>query len=190
MQAALSNINVAKLSRLLPWLGAAVLLVGVGVYLHSRGSHLAAQRDTANAQAKASYKPAPKLKSVTLDRAARLTAGKFIIDAVQRKNLAEAWKLSAPELKAGMTYKQWMTGNIPVTPFPGPIASAPLKVDVSQPTKALLEVAIVPKFKKDASSAGVFSLNMRTIGTGKAKKWVVVSWVTRYVPPIPATPGS
>ena len=83
-----------------------------------------------------------------LSPAARLTAGKFIIDAVQRKNLAEAWTLVGPELKVDTTYKQWLTGNISVIPFTGKLASAPLKIDVSQPRLALLEVALVPKSGK------------------------------------------
>src|SRR5262249_16018034 len=119
--------------------------------------------------------------------AARLAAGRFVIDAVQRKNLAEAWKLSSPELRAGMTHKEWMTGDIPVIPFPDQIVSAPLKVDMSTKNRALLEVALVSKHPKRVPG-GVFWMEMRAIGAGEDRHWVVTSWVPRYSPPIPSNP--
>src|SRR5262245_42048513 len=143
MQAVHSAINWTKLSRVLPWLGAAILVAGIVVFLINRTHQADAKQNAADKAAAASYRAQPKPKTLPLERAARLAAGRFVIDAVQRKNLAEAWKLSGSEIRAGMTYKEWMTGDIPVIPFPDKIVSAPLKVDISTKNHALLEVAIV-----------------------------------------------
>ncbi len=188
MQAVLSNLNWSKLSRLLPWLGAAILVAGIVVFLVHRTNQVDAAQNAADKQSTLSQPPAGP-KAVPLPRAARITAGKFVIDAVQRKDLAAAWKLVGPELKAGVTYKQWLKGDIPVVPFPVALASAPLKVDLATANKAVLEVALVPKKASQRKAGGVFWLNMRTIGTGKNRHWVVTSWVPRYAPPIPSNPS-
>src|SRR5512143_3141110 len=52
-------------------------------------------------------------KTVKLSAEQRQVAGRFILTAVARKNLAEAWSLASPELKAGISRKQWLTGAIP-----------------------------------------------------------------------------
>jgi len=184
MQAVASIFTPSRLARILPWLAAALLIAGLVVFLVNR-SHQISATDKANdaAGAKTFKKPLP-LKAVKLSPAARLTAGKFIIDAVQRKNLAEAWTLSGPELKVDTTYKQWMTGNISVIPFTGKLASAPLKIDVSRPRYALLEVALVPKNGKMADG-GFFFLELKKFGT----KWKVTSWVPRGTNPIPVNPA-
>jgi len=184
MQAVASIFTPNRLARILPWLAAALLIAGLVVFLVNR-SHQVSATDKANDQAAAKtfHKPLP-LKAVKLSAAARLTAGKFIIDAVQRKNLPEAWTLVGPELKVDTTYKQWLTGNIPVIPFTGKLASAPLKIDVSQPRLALLEVALVPKNGK-MSEGGFFFLEMKKFGT----KWKVTSWVPRGTNPIPVNPA-
>jgi hypothetical protein len=189
MQAALSSFNWSKLSRLLPWLGAAILIAGIVVFLIQRTHQGDAQRKALNQHFAATYKAPPTTKTVPLSRAARITAGKFVIDAVQRKNLAEAWTLVAPEMKAGYTLKTWLKGDIPVVPFPAALSSAPLKVDLATAHKAILEVALVPKEASQRRAGGVFWLNMRTVGTGKNSHWVVTAWVPRYSPPVPTTPG-
>jgi hypothetical protein len=188
MQAALSTINWSKVTRVLPWLGAAILIAGIVVFLINRTHRIDAKENSANKAAAASYKPQRQPKTVPLDRAARLAAGRFVIDAVQRKNLAEAWKLSGSEIRGGMTYKEWMTGDIPVIPFPDKIVSAPLKIDISTKNHALVEVALVSAHPKKVPG-GVYWLEMRAIGAGKNRHWVVVSWVPRYAPPIPSNPG-
>jgi hypothetical protein len=189
MQAALSNLSWSRLSRLLPWLGAAILIAGIVVFLVNRTHQVDAAQNAADKHAAATYKPPANPKSVPLSQAARLTAGRFVIDAVQRKDLAAAWKIVGPELKAGTSYKEWLKGNIAVVPFPAALASAPLKVDLSTPSRAVLEVALVPKKASERKAGGVFWLNMKTIGSGKNRHWVVTSWVPRYAPPIPSNPA-
>jgi hypothetical protein len=42
----------------------------------------------------------------------------FVNHAVKRQNPAAAYDVTAPELRAGMSRKEWSTGNIPAYPFP------------------------------------------------------------------------
>ena len=42
----------------------------------------------------------------------------FVRTAVRRNDLAASWHLIHPNLKQGMTKEQWLTGDIPVVPFP------------------------------------------------------------------------
>src|SRR4249919_115883 len=42
----------------------------------------------------------------------------FIHTAVIRKNLDLGWRVSTANVHAGLTHAEWMSGTIPVTPFP------------------------------------------------------------------------
>ena len=86
-----------------------------------------------------------KTKNAPLEPSARLVAGRFINSAVARKNLAVSWPLVGPELKAGLTKKDWLSGDIPVIPFNAAIGQVRLKIDSSQPNHALIEALILPK---------------------------------------------
>ena len=73
-------------------------------------------------------------KQVPLDAAARKVAGRFILTAVARQNLAESYALAHPELRQGMSKREWLTGNIPVVYYPAKqIETATFKVDESYP---------------------------------------------------------
>jgi hypothetical protein len=124
---------------------------------------------------------------VPLERAARLVAGRFVLTAVQRKNLGEAWKLSGAQLRQGLSYKQWLTGNIPVVPFLSEIKLAPMKVDLSSKNYALLEVILVPK--KASARPEIFTIEVAAIGKGTKRHWVVTSWAPRSRPTIPNNPN-
>jgi hypothetical protein len=188
MQAVASLFNTNRLVRVLPFLGAALLVAGIVVFLVNRGNDVAAQDRANNIAAAKSYKAPPKLKTTPLSREVRLVAGKFILDNVQRKNLAEGYSLVAPSMRAGMTKKEWLKGDIPVIPFTVPLATAPLKVDLSRPRHALLEVALIAKSGKK-QDGGFFFLELKKFGTGSKAKWLVTSWVPRYAPPIPTNPA-
>ena len=47
------------------------------------------------------------------------TLDAFVVAAVERKDLSRAYDLSTPTLRGGMTRAQWLTGSIPVAPYPG-----------------------------------------------------------------------
>lgn len=119
-------------------------------------------------------------KNVPVDPAVRRVAGRFILTAVQRKHLAEAWTLAGPHIRQDLTYAQWLTGNIPVVPVFDPIVGATYKTDYSHPSEVLLEVAlIVEKTAKSDHSAKIFYITLKRFGADR--RWLVDGWVP-YVP--------
>src|SRR5262245_29632083 len=60
----------------------------------------------------------PKVPSdVRRDVTATLDA--FVVAAVERRDLSRAYDLSTPTLRGGLTRGQWLSGSIPVAPYPG-----------------------------------------------------------------------
>ena len=120
-----------------------------------------------------------------LSKEARHVAIRFVQTAVARKNLAEAWTLVGPNLRGGLSRKQWLTGNNPVVPYPAAaIDYAPYKIDYSYTNSALLEVALLAK-KTAKIKSQLFMLQLKKIGSGATAHWVVDNWVPRSVPVVP-----
>ena len=182
--------------RWLPWVSGAVLVVG-GVVASVHFFH---PWNTAKP-----FPPPPpsttplqlpvKEKTVPLEPEARRVAGRFLLTAVARRNLAEAYDLVGPQLRQGMTRAQWETGNIPVVPYPVSLDRvAPLKVDFSNRNHVLLEVVLLPRATAKVNGGEVvkpqlFYLELRAYGKGKARHWVVTGWVPRGAPAIPLPGG-
>lgn len=130
--------------------------------------------------AQTTYPDAPKPKSVKFDGLARDVAKKFILTAVARKNLEQAYAIAGPQIREGMTLKQWNTGNIAVVPFKvNAQTQANIKVDESYANSAKLEVLMsTPGVKSQ-----IFFLDL----IKKKGVWLVNAWVPRSPPPIPGT---
>ena len=122
---------------------------------------------------------------------ARQAAGEFILAAAGRENLAKAWTLSHPELKkqCGCTYKQWLTGNIPVQYYPtGNLEGATFGVDESTARRVVLEVLLSPKEGEEVEPQPFF-IGLRAVGKGAKLKWLVDYWAPIVGIPVPQTPG-
>ena len=120
-------------------------------------------------------------KQVPLDKEARRVAGRFILTAVARENLGESYDLVHPELRQGMTKREWLTGNIPVVYYPAKaIEAATFKVDESYPDEAILEVALLPKDSTRVKPQ-IFFIGLKKTGT----HWRVNYWVPRAAPAVP-----
>src|SRR6476469_137433 len=172
--------------KLLPWCAALVLAAGVVAAIVRFVPSTNGTTDSGKTEnpTRVSTK-APN--TVPLSKEARDVAGRFILTAVRRQHLGEAWKLSGPEIRQDLTHKQWMTGNIPVVPYLHPISVTPMKIDYSFKNTALVEVALVPK-KGVKGTTYLFWLELKRVGTGPKAHWLVWSWVPRYAPAIPANP--
>jgi len=120
-----------------------------------------------------------------LPQEARDVAVRFIQTAVARENLEEAWTLVGPNLRGGLTKKEWLTGNNPVVPYPiDKLEVAPYKVDESYETSALIEVALLPRMGSGVRSQ-VFFLGLKKVGSGSRTRWVVDNWVPRASAVVP-----
>lgn len=51
-------------------------------------------------------------------RQVRKVLARFLSTAVARKDVASSWPLAGPQLRSGLTRKEWDTGSIPVQPYP------------------------------------------------------------------------
>ena len=98
--------------------------------------------------------------------------------AVARQDLAAAWKISGPNIRGGLTYAEWKTGNIPVVPYPiGSLKLAPFKIDYSYADEATIEIALLPKAGATIKPQ-LFSLLLNQVrGADGKRHWIVDNWV-------------
>lgn len=124
-------------------------------------------------------------------RAAREAAGEFVLAAVGREDLAKAWKLADRQLKqdCACTYKEWLTGNIPVQYFPTKgLEGAAFSVTEVDPGRVVLEVLLTPGTNKAGLEPTAFYIGLRQ--RGKDAPWRVDYWAPVNMVAVPATPGS
>ena len=112
----------------------------------------------------------PKIR-LTIPPEARRVAGKFVLTAAMRRHLDEAWPLAGPEVRQGMTYKEWLRGNIAVAPIFGGIESAPMSVEAAAKNWALLKILVKPA--DHSAQPAFFTMRLDRVATGTAKHWVV-----------------
>jgi hypothetical protein len=165
------------------WVGLAVLVTGVAAatiaFFGDTGTKVPETKSNVPATL---YTPR---KQVPLDKAARRTAGRFLLTAVPRKNLAESYELTHPELRQGLSLKEWLTGNIPIQYYPADnLEVATFKVDESYTDEAIIEVALLPK-KGEKIKPQIFYIGLKKVGSGPAAEWKVNYFAPRSPPAIP-----
>ena len=166
--------------RRLLWASLIVLAIGVMALTFALFRNTGDAKETFSNEPADIYKPE---KTVGIPNEARVVAGKFIKTAVGRKNLAASYDLIAPELRQGMTRKEWETGNIPVVYYPsGNLELATFKVDRSFKNEVVWQVYMVPK-PGSGTDPAVFYLGLKR--TSADAPWKVFYWVPRYQPAIP-----
>ena len=101
------------------------------------------------------------------------TLDHFVRTAVLRRHVDDSYDLVTGNLRAGMTRKQWHTGDIPVTPFAAKdFAFAKSKLEYSHGNVARYNVLIWAKPKATTSSTS-FSIELHAVGAGKTRHWLV-----------------
>lgn len=173
-----------KFQKALPWAAGAILALGVITFLQVLNS----PKD--DDPAPASSGPAQLInepRTVPPSPEARRVVAQFINTAVARKNLAQAWKISGPEIKAGLTHKQWLSGEIPVIPYDiASVSRAPVRLDWSYPKEVGFTVSLLPK---DGSSEKpqTFNITVKKYGKGASAKWLVDYWAPYSPAAVPDT---
>jgi hypothetical protein len=105
-------------------------------------------------------------------------ASRFVVTALGRQHLAEAWTLATSELRNAVTYKQWLAGEMPIPPFPvNNLKATGYQVVASAPNKILLQVLLVPKPGTEYQATRYDMTLVRRGG-----KWKV-SYLVPYAPP-------
>jgi hypothetical protein len=127
-------------------------------------------------------------KESDVPKAARVAAGEFVLAAVGRENLPKAWKLADRTMKrdCGCTYKQWLTGSIPVQFFPTKgLRGAAFSVDEVTPGHVILQVLLTPA-ESSGLKATAFYIGLRQRGSGAP--WLVDYWAPVNTVAVPAAP--
>jgi hypothetical protein len=159
-----------RVTKALPYVAALVLVAGgiaVLIAFFGNTAHEATPKTPPGAVIDNSVPP----KTVPVPDSAKTVAAKYITTAMTRQNLPLSWKLTHPSLKAGYTYKQWLTGNIPVQFFPRKnFAGATYKVQWSHPDDVMLDVYI---FGKPANLGQAFFIELKPVSKDGKKQWLV-----------------
>ena len=171
-------------------LAAAVLVVGIGAYIASRPDPSPATNTETYGRDYELPVTETTYKASDLPKGVQTIAGQFILAAAGREDLAKAWKLTHPELRAqcGCTYKEWLTGNIPVQYYPtGDIKTAAFEIAEITPDEIFLRVLVLPKDSAKVKPQ-VFDIGLKSFGKGAKKTWLVNYWNAKVSIPVPATP--
>jgi hypothetical protein len=177
-----------RVNRWLPWIAGLVLAAGVIAFLAVYFNNTAESTSTPLEKAPA-YVPKQE-KSVPIARAQRELAGKFILAAVMRRDPVQAYKLSGPDIRQGETLKEWIRDwknpnvGVPIVPYTVPLDKAPMRVETSTKSEAVLEVVLIPK-SGDVSQTTQFWLGMNAYGKGKNRHWLVNYWAPSTRPSVP-----
>ena len=175
------------MSRLFPWISVLILVAGGVAFTIAHFGTNTAKPLTSSGAPQGPVQVVKPNVTAPVPKAAKLVAGKFILTAVQRKHLDQAWKLVTPSIRQGLTHKQWMSGNIAVVPWLGRIGVTPLKVDYSYAREVEFTVAILPA-KGEKTQGDYFVIVLKKVGSGKDARWLVDQWVPRDPNPIRANP--
>lgn len=178
--------NSRTFNRWLPWLAAAVLAAGAIAFLVAKYSNTATPINTPVSNKPAAV-PKPQPVETKLAPDARRVAALFVHTAVARKNLAAAWKITAGSLKEGTTYKEWLTGDIAVVPYPA-ARNAGLSINYSHKNDADLLFALTPR-KGVKLKPQFFEMMLARVGRPGAKHWVVTYWAPYSHPQVPSAPN-
>jgi hypothetical protein len=120
------------------------------------------------------------------------TAREFVLTAVARERLPAAWALAHEDLRAGLTREQWNRGEIPVVPYP--VDAANWRIGYSYPEEVGLEVYVEP-VAGEPIRAMVFDMQLKAVGSGEGRRWLVAGWSPRggtlfAQPPLSASPAA
>jgi hypothetical protein len=100
---------------------------------------------------------------------ARRVAGEFLLTALAREHLDRAWPIAGPEVREGMTYKNWLTGNIAVPVANGGVGLTHVSIDSLAPTEVWLRVLVDPAKAGKQFKPMVYSVRLNKIH----RHWVV-----------------
>ena len=184
-----SVLSSRKLQKALPWIAGGVLALGVITFLQVLNSP---DKEAAPTQQNVAAQVAKEPKTVPPEPEAKKLVTQFLntaVDrdgsmAVARKKLDAAWKISSPNVRGGLTKREWLTGNIPVVPYDvSSVERAPVRLDWSYPNEASFAVMLLPKGNKSAEKPQTFFITVKKFGKGANARWMV-DYFAPYAPPV------
>lgn len=200
MNAVSTSLSSQRTSRIIFWVGAALLVAALVVFIVNKSHH--GSSPAASKSAAAQVKEAqtlihqPKRQAqvasngtwAKVPASAKLAVSRFIVDGAGERNLAAAWAVTHPSMRQGFTYKQWVHGNaLPFQVFPEMNFKVPMSFSLSHWNghDLLAEVGVASKYK---TGRGGYTFEVGATKVGK--RWLVNYWMPKYTPPVRATTGS
>lgn len=115
---------------------------------------------------------------------------KFITTAVARQNLKSAYWIVGPDLRGGLTMKQWKTGTIPVLSYHATnAATVEFKTDYSYQKQALFEANLHAAPGTETRPTLLFFIGLKREGDKANGRWLVNYFEPNWRPPVPMNPG-
>lgn len=187
-----SFLTSERVQRGLVWVTGLLLVAGVVAFLTVRAGDDKGDeaRPVANAAPAVVDTQPEGRRGGKVEPAARRAAGEFILAAAGREDLKKAWVLSHRELRdeCACSYKQWLTGNIPIPYYPvGNIETAAFSVEEVTPNRTSLLVALVPKDGAKVKGQ-TFWIELKKTKQGEKQRWLV-NYFQPYAPDTAATPA-
>jgi hypothetical protein len=95
----------------------ALVVVALIVFVPNTGHSLATPINE-HEQAQV-YHPPKIVKATAAEKAAAVSMlSRFVRSAVIRRDLASSWPLATEHMKLGTSHADWLSGNLPVVPYP------------------------------------------------------------------------
>lgn len=173
---------------MLLWISAFVFLVGIGAFLGMHYSNTA-KVSSANPSGPAIPVPVPQ-KNIPFPPAAWRVAREFAFTAVSRQHLAEAYAITHPDLKGGISLKEWNSGNLPVQFIPvAQILKYNWKnTNYAHPRDAQINVILIPTKSSSMKAFFTAQIGMTKVGEGSDARWLVSYFQLVSGPIIPTYP--
>jgi hypothetical protein len=200
MNAVPTSLSSPRTTRIMFWVGVALLIAALVVFIIKKSQHSAAPATSKGSpsdvlQAKKLINKPQRAPQVTtsatwakVPASAKLAVRQFIIDGAGERNLAAAWSVTHPSLRQGFTLRQWVHGNtLPFQVFPEMNFKKPMSFSLTEwdGRNLLADVGVASKYKTGRGGY-VFSVGATKVG----KRWLVNYWFPKYTPPVRATTGS
>jgi hypothetical protein len=135
--------------------GAALLIVVLLLVFFRNTGHSTATPINEHSRAQV-YHPPKTVKATAAQKAAALsTLSRFVHSAVIRRDLASSWPLATAHMKDGTSHTDWLSGNLPVVPYPA-TAFRTAGYTLKYQYKGILgyDVLVLPKETKAGQLAG------------------------------------
>jgi hypothetical protein len=102
------------------------------------------------------YHPPKTVKASAAQKAAAVsTLSRFVRSAVIRRDLASSWPLATAHMRNGTSHSDWLSGNLPVVPYPAAaFRSAGFTLRYQYQGILGYDVLVLPKETKSAQLAG------------------------------------
>jgi hypothetical protein len=111
------------------------------------------------------------------DRRAVLRAvDRFVEDAVARRDLAAAYDLTAPELRGGVSRREWSRGEIPVASYP--VYRHGVRITDTYRDDVSVQLFLQARRRSSVEPLGV-DMELKAVGKGAKRRWLVSYYLPR-----------